>query len=99
MIFNTLFVDLVFPLLPVYSGDRLTAALFSGALLGAGLGVIYMRGSSTGGADFVVMTLKKLRPHLSLGQLTLAVDLFIILLGWPVFGDLDAVLYLSLIHI
>ena len=93
MIFNTLFVDLVFPLLPVYSGDRLTAALFSGALLGAGLGVIYMRGSSTGGADFVVMALKKLRPHLSLGQLTLAVDLFIILLGWPVFGDLDAVLY------
>ena len=49
MIFNTLFVDLVFPLLPVYSGDRLTAALFSGALLGAGLGVIYMRGSSTAG--------------------------------------------------
>ena len=93
MVINTIFVDLVFPLFPIYQGDPLLAAMFSGALLGAGLAVIYMRGSSTGGADFIIMAVKKLRPHLSLGQVTLVLDLIIILLGWPVFGDVDSVLY------
>lgn len=93
MIMNTIFVDFIFTHIPVYQGDRLTAALFAGALLGAGLAVIYMRGSSTGGADFLIMSVKKLRPHLSLGQVTMVLDLLIILLGWPVFGDMDSVLY------
>ena len=88
MIMNTIFVDFIFTHIPVYKGDRLTAAL-----LGAGLAVIYMRGSSTGGADFLIMSVKKLRPHLSLGQVTMVLDLLIILLGWPVFGDMDSVLY------
>ena len=93
MIMNTIFVDFIFTHIPVYKGDRLTAALFAGALLGAGLAVIYMRGSSTGGADFLIMSVKKLRPHLSLGQVTMELELLIILLGWPVFGDMDSVLY------
>lgn len=93
MIMNTIFVDFIFTHIPVYKGDRLTAALFAGSLLGAGLAVIYMRGSSTGGADFLIMSVKKLRPHLSLGQVTMVLDLLIILLGWPVFGDMDSVLY------
>lgn len=93
MIMNTIFVDFIFTHIPAYKGDRLTAALFAGALLGAGLAVIYMRGSSTGGADFLIMSVKKLRPHLSLGQVTMVLDLLIILLGWPVFGDMDSVLY------
>ena len=52
-----------------------------------------MRGSSSGGADFLTMTIKKKRPHMSLGRLTLLIDLIIILIGWPVFGDVDSVLY------
>lgn len=30
---------------------------------------------------------------MSLGRLTLLIDLIIILIGWPVFGDVDSVLY------
>ncbi len=93
MAVNTLFLDAVFPRLPVYQGNPLLAALFSGALIGAGMALIYMRGSSTGGTDFLVVAVKKFRPFLGLGQLTMAVDLVIILLGWPVFGDVDSVLY------
>lgn len=93
MAVNTLFLDFVFPRLGVYTGDALLAALFSGALIGAGLAVIYMRGSSTGGTDFLVVAVRKARPFLGLGQLTMAADLVIILLGWPVFGDVDSVLY------
>ena len=90
---STLMLDLVFPHTPAYSGDPLLAALFSGLFFGAGLALIYMRGSSTGGTDFLTMSIKVLRPHLSIGFVTMIIDLLIILLGWPVFGNVDAVLY------
>ena len=93
MIISTIFVDLVFPMFPYYTGQRLLAAIYSGALLGLGMVLFYMRGSSSGGADFLTMTIKKKRPHMSLGRLTLLIDLIIILIGWPVFGDIDSVLY------
>ena len=60
------------------------AALFSGVFFGCGLALIYMRGSSTGGTDFLTMSIKALHPHLSLGAVTMAIDLVIILIGWPV---------------
>ena len=50
-------------------------------------------GSSSGGTDFLTMSIKVLRPHLSVGVVTGAIDLVVILLGWPVFGSVDAVLY------
>lgn len=93
MIVNTIFLDLVFPLFPTYTGNPLLAAMFTGVLMGAGLGIIYMRGSSTGGSDFVIMTIKKLRPHISVGKISLATDVLVILLGGVVFGNVDAVLY------
>lgn len=52
-----------------------------------------MRGSSTGGTDFLTMSIKALHPHLSIGAVTMAIDLIIILIGWPVYGNPDAVLY------
>lgn len=93
ILISTLFLDLVFPHTPVYSGNPLLAALFSGIFMGAGLAIFYIRGSSTGGTDFLTMSIKVLRPHLSIGFVTLMIDLVIIVLGWPVFGNIDAVLY------
>ena len=93
MIVCTIYVDVIFPLLPVYSGNPFLAALFSGATLGIAMALFYMRGSSSGGADLLIMTIKVLRPHLSLGAVTMATDILVILLGWPVFGNVDSVLY------
>lgn len=93
MLLNTFFMDVVFPRIPSYSGNPLLAAMFTGAALGAGLALIYMRGASTGGGDFISMSVKKKRPHLSIGRITLCVDAVIILAGGFVFGNIDAVLY------
>lgn len=95
MLISAFFLDIVFPLIPQYNGaeNPLLAALFAGALSGIGLAIIYMPGSSTGGTDFVIMSIRKLRPHLSIGTISLVVDGVVILLGWPVFGDINAVLY------
>ncbi|WP_394961817.1 YitT family protein [Candidatus Allofournierella merdavium] len=93
MVISNLVIDLLFPLFPVYEGSRLLAAGFSGVLMGAGLSLIYMRGSSTGGSDFVIHAAKRKAPHISFGSLSLAIDASIILLGIPAFGDIDAALY------
>lgn len=93
MVINTFFLDVIFPLLPVYEGSPLLASMFSGILLGAGLGLIYMRGASTGGADFIIMTVKKLHPHFTVGRISLAIDMAVILAGGFVFQNVDAVLY------
>lgn len=93
MLICVLLLDGVFPHLPVYTGDPFLAALYSGAFLGTGLALFYTHGSSSGGMDLLTMTIKKLRPHLSVGAVMMAIDLVVILLGWPVFGNVDAVLY------
>jgi uncharacterized membrane-anchored protein YitT (DUF2179 family) len=95
MLISAFFMDVVFPLIPQYNGAEypLLAALFAGALSGVGLALIYMPGSSTGGTDFVIMSIRKLKPHLSIGSISLIVDGVVILLGWPVFGNINAVLY------
>ena len=93
MMICVLLLDVVFPQFPAYTGEPFLAALYSGAFLGAGLALFYMHGSSSGGMDLLTMTIKKLRPHLSVGAVMMAIDLVVILLGWPVFGNVDAVLY------
>lgn len=92
MIISTVIIDFVFPLLPVYTGDALMAALFAGALSGAGLALVYWRGSSTGGTDFLIMSLRKKFPHLSIGTISIFIDGAVIMLGGIVFGRIDAVL-------
>lgn len=93
ILISTVFLDVVFPLTPAYAGDSILAALFSGVFLGCGLALFYIRGSSTGGSDFLTMSIKALKPHLSIGFVTMSIDLVIISLGWPVYGNIDAVLY------
>ena len=102
MVMTALFMDYLikpFGFYPQAATNPLLTALFAGALYGMGLALIYMPGSSTGGSDFIIMSIRKLKPHLSIGTISIAVDGSIILLGGLVFRDesaaynVDAVLY------
>ena len=93
MIITTVFLDVVFPLLPPYTGMPLLASLYSGVCTGVGMAFFYLRGSSSGGTDFLIMTIKVRHPYMSFGFVTMALDFIVIMLGWPVFGNVDAVLY------
>lgn len=87
-------MDFIAPLLPVYEGDRLLAALCCGVLSGLGYAMIYMRGSSTGGADFISMALRAKNPHISLGTITFVMDFVIVLLGTLLATkDVDSLIY------
>ena len=93
MVISSLMVDWLAPLLPVYQGPRMLAALATGTLAGAGYAVIYMRGSSTGGSDFLIMAAKRMRPHLKLGTIAFISDIGIILAGGILFQDTDGIIY------
>lgn len=93
MLVNTFFLDVVFTRLPVYQGDRFLASLFTGVLVGIGCALIYSRGSSTGGIDFLIMAIRKKHPHISLGQIILVFNIGIILLGSFLYKDVNAILF------
>ena len=93
ILFSSLIVDTLMPMLPTYQGEPMLAAIFGGILAGAGLACIYMRDSSTGGSDFVILSIQKTHPQLSLGAVSMAVDGVVILLGGVVYGRVDAALY------
>ena len=90
MIICNIFIDIIFPYFPSYSGSPVLAALYYGIFLGTGLAIFYMRGSSSGGTDFLTMTIKTIKPYFSIGFVTMSIDLIIISLGWPAFGKIDA---------
>jgi len=69
------------------------SALCTGVLSGIGYALIYMRNSSTGGADFISMSLKAVKPHLSLGKIIFAMDFLVVLLGGVIFQDVDGMIY------
>lgn len=93
MIISSFFIDYIGPMFPAYDGDRLLAALCTGVIMGIGYALIYMQNSSTGGADFMVMALKSLHPHLSLGKQVFLTDFVIVMAGGILFKDVDGVIY------
>ena len=93
-IITSLIMDCVAPRLPVYTGDRFLAALCMSVLCGVGYAMIFMRGSSTGGQDFISVPIKKMMPHVTLGTINIVQDVAIILLGSAlVFRDIDGLIY------
>ena len=84
---------------PLYQGDRLLAALCTGVFGGIGYAMIYTRNSSTGGSDFIIMAVKALRPHLSLGNIAFLSDVGIILVGGILFKDVDGMIYGMIVNL
>lgn len=90
---SSFIIDVIAPLLPVYQGERALAAVCTGVLAGLGYGMIYLNNSSTGGSDFIIMSVKAVKPHMSLGSISFAVDGVIILIGGMLFSDADGIIY------
>jgi len=92
----TLMTDFVFADMPLYNadgGNGILAAVFGGVLMGAGIGLTYARGATSGGTDIIAKIVSRFYPDLKLGQIQFFSDAVIILLGLAVFRDLDAALY------
>ncbi|SDI16937.1 Uncharacterized membrane-anchored protein YitT, contains DUF161 and DUF2179 domains [Pseudobutyrivibrio sp. 49] len=81
MAVGTVMMDFVAPLVPkVNIGNLFLNAVVVGVFTGLGYALVYMRNSSTGGADFIMMIIKAKHPHMSLGRIFFIVDTVIIVI-------------------
>ena len=97
---TSIIMDFAAPLFPVYTGDKLLAAICCSAVCGIGYALIYMRDSSTGGTDFLMMAIHARFPFLSLGKVTLALDAAVVVAGTVfVYRDMDSLIYGTIIAV
>lgn len=89
----SLFIDLWDMLLPAYTNNALLASVFGGALSGFGVGLLFLRGISTGGTDLLALLLKKPFPNISSGALLLIADAAVVAVAVLVFRDIEVALY------
>ena len=80
-------------LLPEYTGSVLLAAIFGGVCIGVGMGIIFLRGSTTGGTDILGRVLLRRFQHIPLGKILLAMDFVIVTTAGFYYGTLEASLY------
>lgn len=75
----------------VITQDRMLATVFSGLLIGAGIGMVIRAGASTGGMDIPPLILNK-KWNMSISQ-TMSVFDCLILLSQMIFSNLEQILY------
>lgn len=77
---------------PLVENDALLSSIFGGVFIGLGLGMIFKAKATSGGSDIVAMIIAKYT-KLPLGQLMIAVDSAIVLVGVVAFQDWKIPLY------
>ena len=89
----SVFIDLFAALLPGYTNNVLLAAVAGGVLSGLGVGVLFLRGISTGGTDLAALLLKNPFPNLPNGIMLLLIDACVVAVAVVIFRDIEVALY------
>ena len=92
MVLLSLTTEILSFLTPV-TNDVFLASISGGVLVGAGIGIVFRYGATTGGTDIIVMLLKKKYKDFSTGMFVVLVDAVIILFAGIVFKTWEIVLY------
>ncbi|MBQ6935484.1 MAG: YitT family protein [Clostridia bacterium] len=94
---STLIDILPFILEKHYIYSPLLASIFGGVSIGVGVGIIFLRGGTTGGADILAKLIKLKHPHLSLGTLVFIIDAVIVISTLFVYKSVEALLYSTIL--
>lgn len=89
----SVFIDGIDTLLPGYTNNPLLAAVFGGAISGLGVGILFLRGISTGGTDLAALLLRRLVPNVPSGTLLLLIDAGVVVFAVCIFRDIEVALY------
>lgn len=89
------FVDIGVPSITqyIYTGEKMVAGLMGGVLMGASIGLVLSRGSTTGGLDVVGRLLKMKMPHLSIGKMLFVGDFVVLFCSVFVYGNIESGIY------
>lgn len=89
---SSVFTNL-FERFPPLTMEPVLAAIFGGALLALGMGMVLRNGATTGGSDIIVKCLRRRKPYMKTGTLLLLVDAVVIGIGGMIFRNVDSMLY------
>ena len=92
---NSLLIDLLAGL-PAPQVETMLGVIFGGVLTGAGLGLVFLPGATTGGTDILARLLKRHFREVKMGYVTLAIDTCVLILTGLVFRDISKTLYSAL---
>lgn len=80
-----------------YIYSPLLASIFGGVCVGIGVGIIFLRGGTTGGADILAKLIKQKHPHISIGTLVFILDAIVVLSTIFVYRSIEALLYSAIL--
>lgn len=92
MVAMSVFLDLL-SAVPMPKTEPLLGALYGGLVTGAGMGLVFLSGVSSGGTDIIVRLVKLRHRNLPIGKITLSLDAVVALLTGIAFGDFSKTLY------
>ena len=92
----SVFIEVGARFLPVYTSEHLVASLLGGAATGLGMGILFVRGISTGGTDLLALILKRLLPNVPAGTRLMFVDVTVVAIATLIFRDFDVAIYSSI---
>ncbi len=95
MAISSVLIDVFSVWITPFEGDMILVALAGGVLAGAGLGLIFMRGASTGGTDIIAQLLERKLRHIPIGRFMLLLDVVVVAASVFVYGHLENALYAS----
>ena len=96
MAVSSLGFDLLGKILPVPDVEPMVAVIFGAVCIGAGFGVVFLAGASTGGVDIIARLLKLKFRNCPIGKLILVFDMCTAIATGIVYKDLNNTLYSAL---
>ncbi|MBD5097353.1 MAG: YitT family protein [Lachnospiraceae bacterium] len=94
-VLGTVFLTIWLGILPyvnLLTGNLFVDMLAGSVLMGAGLGLIFVSNSSSGGGDLLATLINRKLRHLSIPKIMAVIDIVIVLAGAQVFG-VDKIMY------
>jgi uncharacterized membrane-anchored protein YitT (DUF2179 family) len=89
----SLFIDWFNTFLPGYINNVLVAAMFGGVIMGVGMGILLVRGSSTGGTDLLSLLMSGRLPDVPIGTLLMFIDGSVVVFAVLIFKNIDVAMY------
>ncbi|MEG1858529.1 MAG: YitT family protein [Pseudoflavonifractor sp.] len=93
MAVSALCIDLINLVYVFPKMDPMLATIFGGVLMGFSLGLVFLRGATTGGTDLIARLAKLKITWLPMGKLVMITDLAVIVAAAVAFRDLSSALY------
>ena len=93
MLLSSVSIDLLETIARPLTTDPMLAAVYGGVFKGAGFGIIYTTGATTGGVDIPARLLRRKYPHIDFGTFSLAINALIIAAFAVIFRRFDSSMY------